>query len=110
MLLPAPAHAPRRPGRCRRRLAQAHIPNEDADAIKQLEKPFKTAGITLNLGAKATRVEETAAHQKLAEGLKEAGLGSLGRPIPPAANEAAIGRISQAGAYPVQAGQRMCRG
>ena len=35
------------------------IPTEDADAIKQLEKSFKTAGITLHLGAKATRVEET---------------------------------------------------
>ncbi len=35
------------------------ISTEDADAIKQLEKSFKTAGITLNLGAKATRIEET---------------------------------------------------
>ncbi len=35
------------------------IPTEDVDAIKQLEKSFKAAGITLHLGAKATRVEET---------------------------------------------------
>jgi dihydrolipoamide dehydrogenase len=35
------------------------IPNEDSDAIKQLEKSFKAEGITLHLGAKATRVEET---------------------------------------------------
>ena len=36
------------------------IPNEDADAIKTLEKSFKSHGITMHLGAKATRVEETA--------------------------------------------------
>ncbi len=35
------------------------ISTEDADAIKQLEKSFKTAGIAMQLGAKATRVEET---------------------------------------------------
>ncbi len=35
------------------------IPTEDADAIKTLEKSFKTAGIAMQLGAKATRVEET---------------------------------------------------
>ncbi len=35
------------------------IPSEDADAIKQLEKSFKTAGIAMQLGAKATRIEET---------------------------------------------------
>ena len=37
------------------------IPNEDADAIKTLEKSFKSHDITMHLGAKATRVEETAA-------------------------------------------------
>jgi len=36
------------------------IPNEDADAIKTLEKSFKAHGIALHLGARATRVEETA--------------------------------------------------
>ncbi len=35
------------------------ISTEDADAIKTLEKSFKTAGIAMQLGAKATRVEET---------------------------------------------------
>ena len=35
------------------------IPNEDADAVKQLEKSFKAEGIELHLGAKATKVEET---------------------------------------------------
>ncbi len=35
------------------------IPTEDADAIKTLEKSFKTAGIAMHLGTKATRVEET---------------------------------------------------
>ncbi len=35
------------------------IPTEDIDAIKQLEKSFKTAGIAMQLGAKATRIEET---------------------------------------------------
>ncbi len=35
------------------------IPTEDADAIKTLEKSFKTAGIAMQLGAKATRIEET---------------------------------------------------
>ena len=32
---------------------------EDQDAVKQLEKSFKAAGIELHLGAKATRVEDT---------------------------------------------------
>jgi dihydrolipoamide dehydrogenase len=36
------------------------VPNEDPDAVKTLEKAFKGHGITMHLGTKATRVEETA--------------------------------------------------
>ena len=35
------------------------VPNEDPDAVKMLEKTFKGHGITMHLGTKATRVEET---------------------------------------------------
>ncbi|CAA9538703.1 MAG: Dihydrolipoamide dehydrogenase [uncultured Thermoleophilia bacterium] len=36
------------------------IPNEDADAVAALEKAFTSQGITLHLGAKGTKVEESA--------------------------------------------------
>lgn len=36
------------------------IPAEDADAIKELERAFTKRGVALHLGARATRVEDTA--------------------------------------------------